>query len=165
MAAAQVHALQRLAEFKAALQIFAAKAKDAMSGNAMSIRRSSDWLEEQLALWNAEIRRAEEAVILARNELARKKMMRISDRPPDTTEQEKVLRKAQARLAHAEEKRDNTRRWIRQFPDAVEEYNGQARPFQDMLEHDLAKMIAFLEHKIIALEEYLRIHSTTGESP
>src|SRR5258706_13607436 len=121
MVAAQVHALQRLAEFKAALQTFAAKAKDAMSGNAMAIRRSSDWLEEQLALWKAEIRKAEEAVILARNELSRKKMMRISDRPPDTTEQEKVLRKAQARLAYAEEKRDNTKRWIRQFPDAVEE--------------------------------------------
>ncbi len=162
MSAAQVHALERLAEFKAALQTFADKAKDAMSGNAMQIRRSQDWIEAQLGLWKAEIRRAEEAVIQARNELVRKKMMRISDRPPDTADEEKALRKAQARLAHAEDKRDHSKRWIRQLPDAVEEYDGQARPFQDVLEHELAKMIAFLEHKIAALEEYLRIHATGG---
>ena len=159
MSAAQVHAIERLAELKAALRTFADKAKEAMGGNAMEIRRSGDWLESQLALWKAEIRRAEDSVVQARNELARKKMMRIGDRPPDTTEEEKALRKAQARLAHAEEKRDNTQRWIRQLPDSVEEYDGQARPFQDALEYDVAKMIAFLEQKIAALEEYQRIQS------
>lgn len=162
MSSAQVHALQRLAEFKAALQSFADKAKDAMSGNAMAIRRSGDWLDEQLGLWKSEIRRAEDAVIQARNELVRKKMMRIGDRQPDTTEEEKVLRRAQARLAHAEEKRDNTKRWVRELPDAVEEYDGQARPFQDVLEHDVAKMVAFLEQKIAVLEEYLRTHAPAG---
>jgi hypothetical protein len=165
MSSAQVYALERLAEFIAALQTFTDKAKDAMSGNAMEIRRSQDWLESQLALWKSEIRRAEEAVIQARNELVRRKMMRISDRPPDTTEQEKILRKAQARLAYAEEKRDSTKAWIRQLPDAVEEYNTQARPFQDVLERDLAKMIAFLEQKIAALEEYQRIHPASGGTP
>ena len=162
MSSAQVTALERLAEFKAALQTFADKAKDAMSGNAMEIRRSHQWVESQLALWRAEIRKAEEAVIVARNELTRKKMMRISDRAPDTTEQEKALRKAQAQLAYAEEKRDAAKTWVRELPDAVKEYDGQARPFQDVLEHDLAKMIAFLERKIVALEEYQRIQ---GERP
>jgi chromosome segregation ATPase len=162
---AKVHSVERLADFKAALQTFAAKAKDAMSSNAMEIRRSQDWLEGQLDLWKAEIRRAEDAVVLAKNELARKKMMRIGDRPPDTTEQEKTLRKARARLAHAEEKRDNAKAWLRQLPEAVQEYDGQAHPFQDALEHDLAKMIAFLEHKIAALEEYQRIHPSAGGTP
>jgi chromosome segregation ATPase len=156
---AQVYALERLVDFKIALQIFADKGKGAMTGNAMEIRRAQDWLESQLGRWKSEIRQAEEAVIQARNELARKKMMRISDRPPDTTDEEKALRKAQAWLAHAEEKRDNTKRWIRQLPDAIEEYDGQARPFQDALEHDLARMIALLDQKIAALEEYLRTHS------
>jgi len=163
MPSAQVTAVARLADFKAALQTFADRGKDAMSSNGMEIRRSQDWLESQLALWKAEIRRAEEAVVAAKNELARKKMMRISDRPPDTTDQEKALRKAQARLAYAEEKRDNAKKWLRQLPDAVEEYDGQARPFQDVLDHDLAKMIAFIEAKIAALEEYQRVHST-GET-
>jgi hypothetical protein len=164
MAAAQVHVVERLAEFKAALHIFADKAKDAMSGNGMEIRRSTDWLDTQLAHWQAEIRRAEEVVFKAKAELTRKKMMRIGDRQPDTTEEEKALRKALARLAFAEEKRDNTRRWIRQFPDKVEEYDGQARPFQDVLDHDVTRMITFLEQKIAALEEYRRAQSS-GETP
>ncbi|MBI1833186.1 MAG: hypothetical protein HYR84_17230 [Planctomycetes bacterium] len=164
MPAAQIYALERLPELKAALQIFADKAKDAMSGNAMEIRRARDWLQTQLDMWQAEVRRAEDAVVLAKNELTRKRMMRIGDRTPDTTDQEKTLRKAQARLAHAEEKRDNTKRWIRQLPDAIEEYDGQSRPFQDALEHDIAKMIAFLEQKIAALEEYQRIQATGGAS-
>ena len=159
---AQVHSLKRLADFQAALQTFADRGKDAMSSNAMEIRRSLDWLNSQLQMWTAEIRRAEELVFVAKSELARKKMMRISDRPPDTTEQEKQLRKAQARLAHAEAKRDNTKTWLRQFPDAVEEYEGLARPFQDSLEHDLAKMVGFLEQKIAALEAYQQINPSAG---
>jgi ribosomal protein S20 len=165
MSSAQVHSVERLADFKAALQTFADKAKDAMSSNAMEIRRAQDWLARQLQLWKSEIRRAEEAVVVAKNELARKKMMRISDRPPDTTDQEKALRKAQARLAHAEAKRDNAKAWLRQLPDAIEEYDGQARPFQDVLDHNLAKMIAFLEQKIAALEEYQRINPASGGAP
>src|SRR5689334_2491859 len=104
MPSAQVYTIERLAEFKTALQIFADKGKDAMSGNAMEIRRAQDWLESQLALWKTEVRKADEAVVQAKAELVRKKMMRISDRPPDTTDQEKALRKAQARLDFSEQK-------------------------------------------------------------
>ena len=62
MSIAQVHAVERLADFKAALQIFADKAKDAMSGNQMQIRRSHEWLASQLAQWKAEIRRADRLI-------------------------------------------------------------------------------------------------------
>jgi chromosome segregation ATPase len=135
-----------------------------MGGNQMELRRSQDWLESQLALWKAEIRHAEDAVFQAKSELARRKMMKVGDRPPDTTFQEKELRKAKARLAHAEDKRDRTKHWLRRLPDDIEEYDGQARPFQDVLEHDLAKMISFLEQKIVALEEYQRINPAGGGS-
>ena len=69
MPSAEVYALERLVEFKAALQIFADKGKDAMSGNQMEIRRSLDWVEGQLASWKAEIRHAEDAVIQAEQRL------------------------------------------------------------------------------------------------
>lgn len=165
MSAAQVHAIDRLADFQAALQTFTDKAKDAMSGNQMEIRRSLDWLESQLGLWKSEIRRSEDAVILAKNELARRKLMKIGDRPPDTTFQEKELRKARARLAHAEEKRDAVQSWLRRLPDEIEEYDSLARPFQDCLEHDLVKMIGFIEQKIVALQEYRRVNPSAGGTP
>jgi hypothetical protein len=165
MSAAQVHAVQRLAEFEAAVRTFTDKAKNAMSANQMEIRRAQEWLETQLALWKTEIRKAEEAVVVAKSELARKRMVKMGDRPPDTTEQEKQLRKAQARLAHAEEKRDNSKRWLRLLPEAIEEYDGIARPFNDMLEHDLVKMARFLEEKIAALEAYQQINPNSGDTP
>src|SRR3954471_5079635 len=128
MSAAQVHAVERLVVFRAALQTFTDKAKDAMSGNQMEIRRSVDWVEGQLASWKAEIRHAEDAVIQAKLELARRKMMKVGDRPADTTFQEKELRKAKARLAHAEGKRDSSKQWLLRLPDDIEEYDGLARP-------------------------------------
>lgn len=157
MSQAQVHAVDRFADFKAALVTFAERGKDAMSAAGMEIRRAHDWLESQLGMWKTEIRKAEEAVIAARNELVRKKMMRIGDRAPDTTDEEKTLRRAQARLAHAEEKRDACKAWLRQLPDAVEEYDGHARPFVDVLDHDVPKMIAFVDAKMAALDDYQRI--------
>jgi hypothetical protein len=165
MSTAKVHAVERLAEFEAAVRTFADKAKNAMSANQIEIRRSFDFLEAQLAMWKTEIRKAEEAVVQARSELARKKMVKLNDRPPDTTEQEKQLRRAQARLAHAEEKRDNTKRWLRMLPDAVEEYDGQARPFSDILEHDVVKMAVYLEQKIAALEAYQHMPPASGGTP
>jgi HD superfamily phosphohydrolase len=165
MSTAKVHAVERLADFEACVRTFADKAKNAMSANQMEIRRAYDWLETQLNLWKAEIRRAEDAVTQAKIELTRRRMIKFNDRPPDTTEQEKVLRRAQARLAHAEDKRDNTKRWLRQLPDAIEEYDGQARPFTDMLDHEVVKMALFLEQKIAALEAYQHMNPSAGGTP
>ncbi len=161
---AKVHSLERLEHFKAAVHIFIDKAKSAMSGNTLSIRRSHDWLNQQMIAWKAEIIRAEDDVFHAKRELARRKMLRVGDRPIDTTEQEKDLRRAQRRVAHAEEKRDNTTSWLMRLPDAVEEYDGKARPFQDALETDMVKAVVFLEQKLAALEEYQRIAGPGGAS-
>jgi hypothetical protein len=164
MSSAQIHAVQQLADFRASVQTFRDKAKDAMGSNLMEIRRCQDWLETQLQMWKGEIRRAEEAVIAAKNELARRRMMRIGDRPPDTTDQEKVLRKARQRLEHAEEKRDHTKKWLIQFPDAVQEYDAQAKPFLDFLEFEMTRMLRFLEEKQAALEAYQRLNPAAGGS-
>jgi hypothetical protein len=165
MSSAHVNSIQRLADFQAALNTFRDKAKSAVGSNAMELRRSQEWLESQLAFWKTEIRRAEEAVFVAKQELTRRKMMRISDRPPDTTEQEKTLRKAQARLAHAEDRRDSTKKWLIQLPDAVDEYNGYAKPFEDFVQIEMAKMLRVLEEKIAALHAYQRLQAGTGGSP
>ena len=49
MSAAQVHAVEHLADFEAAVRTFADKAKNAMSANQIEIRRAFDFLEAQLA--------------------------------------------------------------------------------------------------------------------
>lgn len=152
---AHVTAVEALVLFRADLATFLAQAKDALTTLDMDIRRAFQWLDEQKRHWEAAVRQAEDEVFQARNELARRRMMKIGDRTPDTTEQEKALARARARLEHAERKLEATRRWQRTFPDEVDEYHGPSRQLQGLLEADLPRMLAYLESKIASLEAYM----------
>jgi hypothetical protein len=154
MSSANVHDIQALLDFRAALLTFAHHGKLSLDAAGTELLHVQTWLEGQLQHWTVEIRRAEEAVFVAKNELAMKKFMKIGDRPVDTTEQEKILRRAIAWLEHAEERKKNTKRWLCDLPDAVSEYQGLSRPFMDSLEHDVPRMAAWLEQKAAALEAY-----------
>ena len=157
MSSAQVNTIQQLADFRAALLAFADQGKAALGGVAMELTRVRSWLDGQLQHWGVEIRRAEEEVLQAKNELARRRWMAAGgDRQIDCTEQEKALRKAQMWLEWAEEKKRKTRAWIRDFPEATKDYEGRARPLQDMLEHDVVRMAALLERLVDTLEAYTR---------
>lgn len=153
---AHVTETEALVHFRATLGVFAHQAGDALTTIAEDIRRTFSFLDEQLHRWTAAVRQAEDDVIQAKNELARKKMMRIGDRKLDTTDQEKALRRAQARLEHAQEKLDAARRWLRELPDELTNYEGPSRQLQAVLETDVPRMVATLDRKIASLEEYLR---------
>jgi hypothetical protein len=154
MSTAHVDSVQRLGDFQAALATFADRGMDALTSVSLELRRVQDWLEEQLRLWTIEVRHAEEAVFRAKSELAMRQMLSVNGRPNDCSELEKELRRATARLDHAEDKARNTKHWLRALPDAVAEYDRQSRPFQDLLEHDCVKMAAFVDRKIDQLEKY-----------
>jgi hypothetical protein len=151
---AHVTSIEGMADFQAALLTFTEKAKDALTSVELELRRLVDWIDDQAKHWQTEIRLAENAVFEAKNELARKKMMRIGDRKPDTTEEEKNLRRAQAWLEHAEEKLAKTRHWQRALPDAVLDYEGPARQLQFLLEAQVPHMSAYLKQKMESLEKY-----------
>lgn len=153
---AHVTAIEGMAGFQSALLTFTEKAKEALTSVDLELRRLVDWLADQAKHWQTEIRLAENAVFEAKTELTRKKMMRIGDRKPDTTDEEKNLRRAQARLEHAEDKLAKTRHWQRAFPDAVLDYEGPARQLQFMLEAQVPRMNAYLKQKMEALEKYQR---------
>jgi hypothetical protein len=154
---ARVTSLDALVDLKAAFCVFTAEAKEALSSLAMEIQHTLGWLEEQLKYWTAAVRKCEDAVFQAKNELARRKMMRISDRPPDTTEQEEALQLARERLAYAEDKVEKVRHWLRALPEAINDYQGPSRQLVGILEADMPKVDALLERKIIALEEYVQM--------
>ena len=157
MPTAHVDALRHLADFQSALASFAQQAREALCGASLEIRRVIDWLDDQLKHWQVEVRKAEEAVFNAKQELARRRMMRIGDRPVDTTEQEIALAKAQAWLDHVEHKRDRTRFWIRELPNAIALYDSQANPAQHLVESGVPQMIAFLDRKMDILEAYAAV--------
>src|SRR5881392_2249284 len=136
---AHVTETEALVHFRAGLCVFADQAADALSTITEDIRRVFSFLDEQLHRWTAAARQAEDDVIQAKNELARKKMMRIGDRKPDTTDQEKTLRRAEARLEHAQEKLDAARRWLRDLPEELTNYEGPSRQLQAVLETEVPR--------------------------
>ena len=151
---AHVSSLAALSDFRSGLCTFAEEARNALITLDMEVRRAVDWLHGQLEFWKKEVRAAEDETMLARNDLVRKRMMRIGDRPPDTSEQERVLARAKQRLEHAEEKLARTRHWVQTLPDEIQEFTSPSRALADIVEADLPKVVALLERKIESLEAY-----------
>jgi hypothetical protein len=153
--AARVLDVDTLDRFRLSLTEYAAAARIALESVDGEVRRARQWLEEQLQFWKVEVRDGEEDVFLARQDLARKKMMDRDDHPVDWTDELKALQKSQAKLRHCEDKVEVTRHWIRQLEHELEEYEGFARALKCALEADVPKACALLEEKRETLEEYI----------
>jgi multidrug resistance efflux pump len=165
MSQAHVASIEGLSNWKDALGLFAAEGRDALVAVELEVQRGVDWLENQLKLWHAEIRKSEELLTQAKAELNRRKNLPIMGKAPDCTEQEKAVRRAQARLAHAEEKQQTCRRWLPRLRQAIEEYQGTARPLSGWLEQDLPRACAVLEQRIAALEAYVGTPASPSAEP
>ncbi|MCS7160097.1 MAG: hypothetical protein RMJ19_06460 [Gemmatales bacterium] len=152
---ARVLSVEVLEELRAALVLFRQDASAALSSVALVIERAYVWLEQQERFWKQEIRKREEAVSEARLELQRRKMMEILDRPADTTEQEKALRRAQARLEEAERKLRAVKAWLVQWPRAVNEYRPIGQRLADFVDVEMLQLLAWMQGRIQALEAYL----------
>jgi len=74
-----------------------------------------------------------------------------------TSEVEMEVKKAKRRLEEAEAKIEVTRRWQRELPKAVHEYEGPARQLTGYLEADLKQVLAMLDRMTTALEAYTAI--------
>jgi hypothetical protein len=153
---AHVTETEVLVALRAALCTFADQAKDALGVIDHEIRRSFSFLDEKAREWHAAERHAEDQVIQAKIELNQRRNQRIGDRKPDTVFQEKALRKAQDRLEYVQEKLAATKRWQRDLPHDLMDYEGPARQLQNALDGDFPRMVAYLDMKIAALEAYIR---------
>jgi multidrug resistance efflux pump len=152
--AANVNNVDGIVTFQAGLSHFMEKAKDALLNVDMDLRRTKEWLSEMYSFWSAEIRKAEELYTQAMLNLKRKKMMKVGERTPDTSEEEKEVRKCQARLEHAQEKLEYTKHWLRAFPEASLDYEGPARQLKTQVENVIPTMTEQLQQKIEALKNY-----------
>src|SRR5579885_1943457 len=152
---ADVRSIDAVRDWHAALTAYGENLSEALAGVQMEIRRGFEWLQEQLVLWQRAVRECEEEVTQAKAELAARKFPDWSGREPDTTVQEKNLRRAKARLEHAEDQVQKVRAWIARLPKAVDEaYSGPARRLGTFLEVELPKGLAVLGRRVAALESY-----------
>ena len=163
---ADVRSIAAVSDWRADLTNYADSLSEATAGVDMEIRRAYEWLEEQLALWRRAIRECEDEVVRAKAELAQRKFETWDGRIPDCTVQEKNLRLAKARLEHAQEKVETTRRWIGRLPKMIDEvFTGPSRRLKSMLELDVPNALAELGRRIVALETYATLRPDYAPGP
>jgi hypothetical protein len=163
---ADVRAIDALREWLAALAVFQHEAGEALAGVAMEIRRGIDWVAQQQDHWQRAVREREEAVVQAKAELAGRKFPNWDGRMPDTTVQERNLRRAVARLEHAQDQVALCRKWVIGLPRMIEEtYSGAGHRLQMTIEGDVARGIADLRRRIEALEKYAETRADFAPTP
>lgn len=165
-AGADVRAIDALREWLAALAIFKHETEEALGSVLMEIRRGIDWVGQQLDLWQRAVRDREEAVVQAKAVLAGRKFPNWDGRMPDTTVQERNLRRAEARLEHAQNQVIRCRKWLGGLPRMVEEtYSGAGHRLQMTIEGDVARGVADLQRRIEALERYSDLRPDFAPAP
>jgi chromosome segregation ATPase len=150
---AQVHEIARLRDLYEALAKFGNQARGALDSAEQEIRHAFDWIDRQLAHWQAEALRRQEEVSRARADLSRVRWVHDGQRVGGS-EQEIALMRARQRLREAEEKVEAVKRWKRFLPDPVRDFQGPARRLAGRLEADLRQGLAGLQARAAALEKY-----------
>ena len=161
---ARVTSLDLLRDFRAALAAFKSEGQDGLTAIALDVRRAFDWLTDRRAFWVRTVRECQDEVTHAKAELARKQVFLPGERQPDTTQEVKALRRAQARLEHAEQQVERCRRWEPTLRRAADEYEGPARQLAGLLEADVPKALGLMDRLVTALEEYVAVAPRPAQS-
>ena len=154
---AHVRSIDAVKAFREALCRFGVDAQAALVGADQEIRRTFDRLQERLGYWQRQVRECQEEVTRAKTALIQRRWGHDHGRGPGSTEAELALRQAQQRLREAEAKVETVRRWQRQLPQAVKEYEGPAGQLGGWLDADLKVVLALLGRKIESLEAYVAL--------
>jgi hypothetical protein len=162
---ARVSSIDALRQFRAKLCEFGVNALESLAAVEMEIRHVEDWLAQQVKNWQLQIRDRGEDVARAKAALIRHEWGSKDGKGVGTTEVEMEVKKAKHRLEEAEAKIEVTRRWQRELPKAVYEYEGPARQLTGYLEADLKQVLAMLDRMTTALEAYTAITAPPGGAP
>lgn len=163
--AADVRSIDALRDWLAAARNYHEICSESLSGIRLEIHRGLEWIDEQIDLWRREARNAEEGVVQAKAELAARKFPNWDGRMPDTTVQERNLRRAEARLEHAHDRAGRCKQWLVQLPRLVDEtFTGAGHRLELFLEADLARALAALVRQIETLERYAGVRLDFGTS-
>jgi hypothetical protein len=156
--AADVRSIEEVRDLHAQMCKFRTDAQDALAAVELTIRRASDYLVDKQQFWQQAIRKCEDEVFQAKQELKQRQLPGWDGRIPDCTVQEDNLKRAQGRLRYAQEKLEVVRRWMSKFPKSVAEtYEGPSRHLAATLEGELPRGLAILERRIEALEKYIAL--------
>ncbi len=157
----RVDRLEVLKEFKAVLWKFQEMAIGALGDAESEMRRMVLWLEtEQDSYWTLQIRKRQEAVQAAKDAVRSKKLFRDSSgRAASSVEEEKALQLAMRRLAEAQHKLENVRKWARALQKEVELYKGSVVRLATSVHSDLPAAAAYLDTLAAQLDAYVALQA------
>jgi hypothetical protein len=161
---AQVYSIDLLQRLHTVLARCGVDGQTALASGEAEIRRTFDELEDRLKYWQQQVNKRHEERNQARASLSHARAL-SEGRNTGCVEQEIALRKAEQRLREAEEKVITVRRWQRQLPEMVKDYEGPARGLSGYLEADLQQALVLLMNKITTLEAYVAIASSDEPRP
>jgi hypothetical protein len=162
--AARVDSIDALKQFRAKLCEFGVDALESLAAVESEIRHVEAWLAERLKYWQTQVRDRGEDVSRAKASFVRHKWGSKDGKGVGTTEVEMELKNAKRRLEEAEAKAEVTRRWLRDLPRSIHEYEGPARQLTGYLEADLKQNLALLDRMTAALEGYVEIVAPSGSA-
>ena len=126
MSSANLRSTESLKDVKTSLVKFGDQADMALTEVDMVARRVVEWLNTvQPQHWKGQIRRWEEKLTAARNSLTTKRAAGVKGERPDTTAEEKELRRCQAGLQNAQQKAAACKKWAKVVEDEIDEYRGR----------------------------------------
>lgn len=163
---ADVRDIPALREWVAALQTYRHEAGESLSSVRIELGRGREWIRQQLELWQRAVRVAEEEVVQAKAELAARRFPNFDGKMPDTTVQQRNLRRAVARLEHCEDKVVTCRKWLAQLPKLIDEiFTGAGHRLNNFLDIDVPGGVATLVRQVEALERYAETRLDFSPAP
>jgi len=160
MSQAKLSRVDALEQLKAAVAMFVDDAKMALGAVEMETRRVVDRLQrEQPYYWRQQIKDARDEYAEAKASLARKRLQKNDSYIPDTSEEEKAIRRATAKTEHAEQKLEAIKTWSRRIEQAWNDYQGPSGQLADVVGGSPARAITELNRLIRAVDAYLQVQA------
>ncbi len=157
--AARVDSIDAIKEFRIYLTKFQEKATLALGDADSDVNRITRWLEgEAMNLWTSTIRKRQEELAKAEEAFRFKRLYKdASGSMPSAVEEQKAVQVAKKKLADAQEKLANVKRWNRQLLKEVVLYRGGVSRFANQVASGVPAAIAQLGTTLDHVEEYLGI--------
>lgn len=161
---AGVRSTKALEEVRSALLEFIVTSRNCIASAESELNRTGQWLnQERSAFWKSELRRREEAVLAAKLEIERKRMIR-SPEPASVVLEQRQLARAIERRDSASVRKRNTELWIGRYDRQALLTKSSTHKLSEAINSTLPRGVAALERMISSLESYVSIRSYTPAS-
>jgi hypothetical protein len=165
MSQADVRDLDALRLWHAALATYRSDLSEVIAGLRVEAGRAVEYVREQHTLWQRSLRPLDDAIVEAKAALAAKRFPDFSGRMPDTTVEERNLRRAMAAYEHAESMIRRCRHWLTELPTIIDElFQTPVNQLMTMVDRDVPQALAQLKYRIETLERYTETRLDYGSS-